>query len=146
MGNTNNNLLTIDGFFGDIDSKNYNNVLNKHNTIVFIAGGIGITPFISMITSFVSILSKQKQDHYNSGIEDEKKKIHIYLHWICRDHGLVDYILSNLLPKVIKKNYDIITFERLLLKIFTYHTVKNKNVDGTATRTLYHSIEHHKRN
>merc|ERR1712151_1342843 len=144
--NTNNNLLTIDGFFGDNDSKNYGTVLNKHYNIVLIAGGIGITPFISMITSFVSILSKQNQDHYSSGIEDEKKKIHIHLHWICRDHGLVDYILSNFLPKVIKKIYDIITSERLSLKIYTYHTVKNKNVDGTATRTLYHSIEHHKRN
>ena len=44
-----NNLLTIDGLFGDNYCKNYNTMLHEHNKILLIAGGIGVTSFMSML-------------------------------------------------------------------------------------------------
>ena len=58
-----NNLLTIDRFFGDNNCKNYSAMLHKHGAIVLIVCGVGVTPFKSMITFFITILSKRGAKH-----------------------------------------------------------------------------------
>ena len=56
-----NDLLRIDGFFGDGNWKNHNATLHEHNAIVLISGGVGITPFMSMISFFINTLSNREE-------------------------------------------------------------------------------------
>ena len=73
-------------------------LVQQHDSITIVAGGIGVTPYLSMLEEFVVLLdaslSTAEEDFSSSSssirrIDQEKK---IVLHWICRERALYDYI------------------------------------------------------
>jgi predicted ferric reductase len=78
-------LLHVDGYHGASDR--VSQVL-QHDVAVFLAGGIGITPYLTLLEEVSSILSSQQASSTSPRYPTKK----IVLHWICRDFGLVDYV------------------------------------------------------
>lgn len=67
-------LLHISGFYGVTHRINQ---LRIHDNVIIIAGGIGITPYLSLLMDVVDSPSCLKE---------------IELHWICRDMSLIQFI------------------------------------------------------
>lgn len=77
-------LMAMDGFYGQ------NNLTEKvldHDVAVIVAGGVGITPYLSLIPDLCRVL--QSTAEYFVDIEQMHE---IQLHWICRDSALIDSV------------------------------------------------------
>ena len=72
--------LYVQGFHG---SPNRVSQALQHDTVVMVAGGIGITPYLSLLHRLQSILSSS-----TNSFSTQK----IILHWTCRDPALIQYI------------------------------------------------------
>ena len=77
--------IRIDCFYGNA---NRTSQLLKHEVAVLVAGGIGITPYLSLLQEVTSVMAAQAKQEHN--IDSATKEI--VLHWICRDPDLVKYI------------------------------------------------------
>ena len=71
----------------------------KHDEIFLVAGGIGITPFISFLFSISSIFYQ----HLNFDGKMITPSRNVTLHWICRDEGLIQHILKHYLSPLLDK-------------------------------------------
>jgi hypothetical protein len=60
----------------------------QHDVSVIVAAGIGITPYLSLLSSV--LLAQQNNSLYGS--EKTTTTTQVLMHWICRDAKLVDYI------------------------------------------------------
>jgi hypothetical protein len=79
-------VTILDGFYAGANRCN-EALLHDHVTIV--AGGVAITPFLSMIPSLINEISSKAADSpYTKSIS---------LYWACRENGLLSYITSNYL-------------------------------------------------
>lgn len=76
--------LRLDGYHGC--PQRINQLLDQHDLVILIAGGIGITPFLSLLTDIV----QQSRQRPEKGTTGTRKKI--ILHWICRDVELIRYV------------------------------------------------------
>ena len=77
-------IIRIGGFYGH--TNRVDQVL-KHDTVVLVAGGIGITPYLSLLHEVASIMAARPP--LQDGVETTKV---VVLHWMCRDPDLVKYI------------------------------------------------------
>jgi len=69
--------------------------ITQHDTIVCIAGGIGITPYLSYLHDLCHcILSTPNKNNDNNNNGSHIKTERVVLHWMCRDTSLVKYIQS----------------------------------------------------
>ena len=75
--------IHLDGYHGSSERLCQ---LLQHECTVLVAGGIGITPYLCLLTSAVSALSQSVEDQDN-----DLKTRRIVLHWSCRDTELVQY-------------------------------------------------------
>jgi predicted ferric reductase/cbb3-type cytochrome oxidase subunit 3 len=75
-------IITIDGFHGP---QNRINQALRHDVVVIVAGGIGITPYLSLI---------QDVHNFITSVESAVTK-EVILHWICREQSLIDYAVHN---------------------------------------------------
>lgn len=84
--------LYLDGYYG---SGMLRNQVLSHDVSVLVAAGIGITPYLSLLSDLAassnSIGSSDGLivDGSHSGTEQQPRQI--ILHWICRDKSLIDY-------------------------------------------------------
>lgn len=72
--------LVIDGFYGSLCRTSQ---VLQHDVVVFVAGGVGITPFLTLLHKVYHSLNS------NQGRSFTKKLV---LHWVCREEGLFRYI------------------------------------------------------
>lgn len=79
--------IRIDCFYGDA---NRTSQLLKHDVAVLVAGGIGITPYLSLLQDVTSIMAAQPQEEERHSIDCTTKEI--VLHWMCRDPDFVKYV------------------------------------------------------
>lgn len=78
-------VILIDGFYYGSD---WCTKALQHDEILVVTGGIGITPFLSMIRMlFDKVVSASDEDSFRL------KKIHF--HWYCRDKGLIRHVVNN---------------------------------------------------
>ena len=90
--------IFLEGFHG---SPNRMDQLRRHDSVLILAGGIGITPYLSLLTTIRQSWPGTKkpspldQDNFTCA------KV-IQLHWICRDRGLIDYIRSEYLNRIVE--------------------------------------------
>lgn len=84
----------------------------RHDVAVMVAGGIGITPYLSLVHEAQSILSRAPPDSYPT------KRIVVL--WICRDSTLVNHVkreyMESLLQRQLSSNTDF------KIKFVVYHT------------------------
>jgi len=65
----------------------------KHDNIIVIAGGVGIVPYISLLSELHNIdLEQSKNGGEQSHIQKTRQ---IRVHWVSRDEGLIKYIVEN---------------------------------------------------
>lgn len=72
-------IVQVDAFYGP---QNRVEQALRHDIVVIIAGGIGITPYLSLLYSLCSEL--------NHGTNHTTKEV--ILHWMCRDVNLINFI------------------------------------------------------
>jgi predicted ferric reductase len=87
-------MLHVDGYYG---SPNRVSQVLSHDVVVIVAGGIGITPYLSLLHTVHSKLS-------NQGHLYQTRAVH--LHWICRDESLIDYITREYFDSLLQKPND----------------------------------------
>ena len=73
--------------------------LRKHDTNILVAGGIGITPFLSLLRDAVETNAEDAKilPHYASRLKA------LSLHWSCRDSSLIQYIRREYLDTLQRK-------------------------------------------
>eukprot|EP00550_Attheya_septentrionalis_P009172 CAMPEP_0198285388 /NCGR_PEP_ID=MMETSP1449-20131203/4693_1 /TAXON_ID=420275 /ORGANISM="Attheya septentrionalis, Strain CCMP2084" /LENGTH=862 /DNA_ID=CAMNT_0043982795 /DNA_START=133 /DNA_END=2718 /DNA_ORIENTATION=+ len=75
--------MQMDAFYGTQDR--LAQVL-RHDTVVFVAGGIGITPYLSLLHEIHTLFQNKAQGNTSFGTKK------VVLHWICRDVDLIKFI------------------------------------------------------
>ena len=64
-----------------------------HDISIIFAGGVGIVTYVSLLSSMVSLSkSDDELDNTNENGTGIRKRRIVYLHWVCRDEGLIEYI------------------------------------------------------
>lgn len=81
--------ILVDGCYGGPDRLSQ---ALGHETVVIIAGGVGIVSYISLLSLLSSILSG---DSVGCGKPDVSRTKRILVHWVCRDEGLIKHIMDN---------------------------------------------------
>jgi len=127
QSSTINPLLYIDGYYG---SGRLRSQILSHNVCVLVAAGIGITPYLSLITEFLStrddvtcgVISDGLMIGQTRSAAAHKPKL-IILHWICRDRALIEYCRKEYLEF---SNYDLQKikgkWEQYAVKIIIHET------------------------
>mmetsp|Transcript_346 Transcript_346/g.385 ORF Transcript_346/g.385 Transcript_346/m.385 type:complete len:576 (-) Transcript_346:335-2062(-) len=78
-------IILIDGYYFGPD---WVTASMRHDEVLLVAGGIGITPFLSMIRMLHdTIISLECCDHV--------RLRRIRLHWFCRDEGLIRHVINS---------------------------------------------------
>ena len=83
--------LYLDGYY---DSGRLRGQILSHDVCVLVAAGIGITPYLSLLSEFISTGYDVTSDGLmiqepQFGAAHQPKRI--ILHWICRDRSLIEY-------------------------------------------------------
>jgi len=90
-------MLLMDGFFGNEDGiSDGGGLLSKllqHESVVLIAGGVGITPYLSLLADVGATLKNEQSRREEDGGDRNFVQRKITLHWICRDPTLMDYMI-----------------------------------------------------
>eukprot|EP00559_Dactyliosolen_fragilissimus_P007229 CAMPEP_0184862712 /NCGR_PEP_ID=MMETSP0580-20130426/7112_1 /TAXON_ID=1118495 /ORGANISM="Dactyliosolen fragilissimus" /LENGTH=899 /DNA_ID=CAMNT_0027360673 /DNA_START=86 /DNA_END=2785 /DNA_ORIENTATION=- len=109
-------VLEIDGFYGT--QCRVKQAL-EHDMIIFIAGGIGITPYLSMLHELTTFLCQQSQSQPQTQTQTQEPisssttsttlphtttTTTIFLHWICNDASLIHHVHSNYFLPLIHLN------------------------------------------
>jgi ferredoxin-NADP reductase len=81
--------IHLDGFFG---SHTRVRDLLQHDIVVLVAGGIGITTYLTLVGDAVEA-AKAYPSH-------SRRLQKLYLHWICREKHLVDYVEQHYFDKL----------------------------------------------
>ena len=79
-------LVLMDGFYGQ---KNMTEKLYSHDVAVIVAGGVGITPYLSLLSELCSAIQRAM---VMESLGDTQRGQEIHLHWICRDQALINYV------------------------------------------------------
>ncbi|KAG7367588.1 ferric reductase like transmembrane component [Nitzschia inconspicua] len=66
----------------------------QHDHVTIVAGGVAITPFLSLIQNLLRLLHMSRVDMVDLGLVNTQK---IILHWVCREKGLILYLFQNYL-------------------------------------------------
>lgn len=71
--------IFVDGFHG---TETRLSEMLEHDVVVLVAGGIGITSYLTLLKDTVEIATRRS----------DRRIRKIFLHWICREGHLIDYI------------------------------------------------------
>jgi len=87
--------LYLDGYHG---SGMLRSQISSHDICVIVAAGIGITPYLSLLSELISTNHEATYSTVSDGLmiqatqsTEEKQPKRIILHWICRDKTLIEY-------------------------------------------------------
>jgi predicted ferric reductase len=119
--------VLVDGFYG-VENRPTQALL--HETVVIIAGGVGITSYISMLFFLCSNLNRQDlrkdddrfEDNFETSPQTQRSKT-IILHWICRDEGLIQHFNDSYF-KNLSNNFQKMNKGNVQVRIFIHHTKK----------------------
>ncbi len=143
--------IILDGFHGADDQLSK---ASHHDTVLIIAGGVGIVSYISLINILLKTITATKTatdiDTDTATSDDRNKNMstssmehndfsnnnnirtkEIILHWICRDEGLIRYFTHKFLSSCLKK----IGNENIPFRVFIHHTNPTYSVTE-STHTL----------
>ena len=81
----------VDGFYG---SQHRINQVLDHDAAIIIAGGIGITPYLSLLMNWRTIINGSEESSFQTR--------DVQLHWICRDTSLIEYVTKNYFDPLLK--------------------------------------------
>jgi len=110
----------VDGYYGTDDHLSH---ALGHDNVIIAAGGVGIVSYISLINSLCSTAIRVSCASSRTGNNDMDscqgfKTKKLVLHWVCRDEGLIKFVLDRYL------NIPKETITGVSLNIHIYHTSK----------------------
>lgn len=108
-------LILFDGFYGG-ETNRVKQAL-AHEAVVMVAGGIGITFFLSFLPNLLAALTMKRGD---ASAEIPTKEVK--LHWICREEGLVDHVLTHYIFPTVRSLCK--SNDNFKLQIFVHHTAE----------------------
>ncbi|KAG7363891.1 ferric reductase like transmembrane component [Nitzschia inconspicua] len=82
-------VTIVDGFYSGEDRVQES---LQHDHVCIVAGGVAITPFLSMIPSILAEVAVRRGGSGGCCSDIPLKKL--VLHWVCREEGLIRYILE----------------------------------------------------
>ena len=65
----------------------------QHDSILLISGGVGIVPFLHLLSKLYHTLSES-----HSPLDKQHRLQRVSLHWYCREEGLVRFVCQEFLP------------------------------------------------
>lgn len=86
--------IHLDGLHGPVNRLHQ---LRRHDTSILVAGGVGVTPFLSLIGAAVDTIDSDGK-MLSQNISTRMK--HLQMHWICRDASLIEYVRQEYLDHV----------------------------------------------
>ncbi|KAL7561801.1 hypothetical protein ACA910_013338 [Epithemia clementina (nom. ined.)] len=89
--------IYMEGFHG---AKNRLDQLSKHDYVLIVAGGIGITPYLSLL-QYIRDYSATNSAAPKCEKASRTTNL-IKLHWVCRDRGLIDYVRQEYLNHIVR--------------------------------------------
>ena len=101
--------MYLDGYHGSTDRLAQ---LLSHDVAVIVAGGIGVTPYLSLLTELVETLSKEETT-------PALRSRNIVFHWVCRNPNLVDYISKEYFQPIVNSSFYV---PGLQIDIHIHHT------------------------
>jgi len=127
--------ILVDGYYSGADRLTQ---ALSHDTVVMVAGGIGIVSYMSMIYLLNAVLTNPAE---RAKFATRK----VILHWICRDEGLIQYIAQRHFSQIFLANDDDdVEHLRTLsdpdasgvrFHIIVHHTTKNLKNGGSTDST-----------
>ena len=107
--------LLLDGFYPGAFP--IPKIMQRHDAIFLVAGGVGIVPFVSVLQAWYHCRKREyKQDQHQEGQEQEVQDTHrspqkIVLYWSCREPGLLNHFLENHLGFLLRDDRGYSTFD-----------------------------------
>lgn len=92
--------------------------LHQHHVALFVCCGIGITPYLSMLTEIAT------STQANSSLKS------VVLHWICRDAALIQYIHKQYFAAILDKCNETDQSGGVSIRIITHFTGSNDDACG----------------
>ena len=86
--------ILVDGLYG---GSNPVEEALKHDTVVIIAGGVGIATYISLIALLQQSLLSQGTRSLEHEYASDRKLKRLIVHWVSRDEGLISHVMNNYL-------------------------------------------------
>jgi len=98
----------------------------SHDTNVIFAGGVGMVSFTSVLLAVQAreVERRKKSGQASSQTKPSPKRIHV--HWMCRENGLIQHVLTNHLTSISQDPNSPIAI--------TVHHTKGMPEDGVALR------------
>ncbi|GKY99875.1 hypothetical protein MPSEU_000941200 [Mayamaea pseudoterrestris] len=118
-------ILHLDGFFG---SDNRVAQALRHDSIVIVAGGIGITSYLSLLYRLQYVVSSSKRRRFPLR--------QIVLHWMCRDASLIDHVTREYWEHL----QDLPACHYLTIRIVIHHTRAVNVSAGNALKLVQSSF------
>lgn len=82
-------VIHLDGFHGPLDRLD---ILSKHDVVLIVAGGIGVTPYLSLLRELYDYSSQKSPALAARNV--------IHLNWTCREVALIDYVRKEYLDEI----------------------------------------------
>lgn len=127
--------LKLDGFHGS--STRCSQVL-QHDVAILVAGGIGITPFLSMIYGVIHTLHQQHRQQ-NDKVQTITQEV--WLHWICRDTKLIEYVQEEYFDPLLELVNDNSSTGKFKMGIIVHRTGRSEgqysDIDKTYEQTVF---------
>ena len=112
-------VTLVDGFYKGADRSEQ---ALQHDCVTIVAGGVAITPYLTMIPSLVRRIGRSAD-----GATTKTKTISI--HWVCREAGLCSFVVDTYLRRILneaKRTHG----DALTVECFVYLTGTGKKVGG----------------
>ncbi len=123
--------IFMEGFYGP--SNRLSHILHHHDHVMFLAGGIGITPYLSLLFNILQSSCHRRCD--DVGLNK------ITFVWICRDTALVEYVKRNYFEPILELLQDDRNNARrqhpkkIELQINIHQTHQHQRKDGREKST-----------
>lgn len=119
-------ITIMDGFYRGADRSEQ---AMQHDCVTIVAGGVAITPYLSMIPSLLARIQKSGSDVITN---------HVIVHWACRERGLADFIVQRYINDAMDMAKLIVSENfRLEVKIYlTAHEEKEPEIGADCESTI----------
>lgn len=132
-------VTLIDGFYRGSD--HCHQALVQHDHVTIVAGGVAITPFLSMMNAVLKELSYSADREHCYGLKS------MTLVWSCRELGLVSYVKRTYLEDMARtaQNVNEFVFKVNIFVTGNCETHPEQELDSDTDTTCTESIEYSER-
>ena len=115
-------IVLLDGFYSGADRVDE---ALQHDCVTIAAGGVAITPFLSMLPLLLSRLGARDQE------EEVPSLKRVAVHWSCREQELIRFVNQNYLASILSmaRNVASSSLPDFQFVLHIHHTGKSEKLD-----------------